>query len=511
MKLPTPNPVAAGKGGVRVHSARSADSASFEHDHAPAFYGGSATGRSLRQRLQGQALLPLVAALALAGCAGLPDQRLANEALKSGDSATAQRNYQALADLGYTDAQVGLADIWMQNPDAEQLKKAEATYRAAAKTSPRAQVRLGRLLAAKPGATQAELLEAQTLLKQAFASGDSNSLTSLALLYLQYPQTFPQINAQQQISEWRAAGYPQAGLAQVVLYRTQGTYDQHLDDIEAICKQALASTDSCYVELATVYQKRGQTEQQAELIQQLQSAYNRGTASAQKVDGVARVLADSTLGTPDPDTAKSLLENIAPAYPASWVSLAQLLYDFPDQGDVATLQEYLENGRAADQPRADLLLGKLYYDGKWLTPDAPKAEAYFQKAVDKEVAADYYLGQIYRRGYLGQVYPQKALDHLLKSARNGQNSADFAIAQLFSQGKGIKPNAVNAYVFSQLAKLQNTPRAHEQAAQLEEQLPVEQRAHAEQLLQKEQALRSTLSQNALAVQTLEEQNGEEAL
>ncbi len=39
--------------------------------------------------------------LALAGCSGLPDQRLANEALKNGDTATAQRNYQALADLGF--------------------------------------------------------------------------------------------------------------------------------------------------------------------------------------------------------------------------------------------------------------------------------------------------------------------------------------------------------------------------------------------------------------------------
>ena len=131
--------------------------------------------------------------------------------------------------------------------------------------------------------------------------------------------------------------------------------------------------------------------------------------------------------------------------------------------------------------------------------------------MDKEVAADYYLGQIYRRGYLGQVYPQKALDHLLKAARNGQNSADFAIAQLFSQGKGTRPNLLNAYVFSQLALVQDTPQGNELAVQLDEQLPVEQRAQARRLLQKEQALRASLSQNALAVQTLEQDNGEEAL
>src|SRR3546814_2890193 len=93
---------------------------------------------------------------------------------------------------------------------------------------------------------------------------------------------------------------------------------------------------------------------------------------------------------------------------SSDLSLAQILYDFPELGDVDKMMQYLENGRAADQPRADLLLGKLYYEGKWVPTDAKVAEAHFQKAVGREVAADYYLGQIYRRGYLGQVYSQKA-------------------------------------------------------------------------------------------------------
>lgn len=72
----------------------------------------------------------------LAGCSGLPDQRLANEAMKRGDTALAERNYKALADLGYSDAQVGLADIQVASQDPAKLKAAEATYRAAAATSP---------------------------------------------------------------------------------------------------------------------------------------------------------------------------------------------------------------------------------------------------------------------------------------------------------------------------------------------------------------------------------------
>ncbi|VVQ01609.1 Alginate biosynthesis protein AlgK [Pseudomonas fluorescens] len=452
----------------------------------------------------------LALAVSLAGCAGLPDQRLANEALKRGDTATAAANYQQLADLGYSEAQVGLADLQVDSRDPAQMKQAEATYRAAASVSPRAQARLGRLLVAKPGATEAEHHEAEGLLKKASAAGEGNTLIPLAMLYLQYPHSFPEVDAQKQISQWRAEGKPEAGLAQVLLYRTQGTYDQHLDDVETICKAALNSTDICYVELATVYQKKAQPEQQAELIKQMQAAHSRGTVSAQRVDSVARVLADSSLGKTDEKTAQSLLEPIAPGYPASWVTLAQLIYDFPELGDIDQMMKYLDNGRAADQPRAELLLGKLYYEGKMVPADAKVAEEHFQKAVGREVAADYYLGQIYRRGYLGQVYPQKALDHLLTAARNGQNSADFAIAQLFSQGKGTKPDPLNAYVFSQLAKAQNTPQATELAQTLEAQLPPAQLAQAQRLLKQEQSTRGALSQNTPQLQALQE-DGEEAL
>jgi alginate biosynthesis protein AlgK len=455
----------------------------------------------------------LAIAISLAGCSGLPDQRLANEALKRGDTALAERNYRQLADLGYSDAQVGLADIQVGTRDPAQIKAAEATYRAAVDTSPRAQARLGRLLVAKPDASEAERHEAETLLTKAFANGEGNTLIPLAMLYLQYPQSFPTVNAQQKIDQWRAAGYAEAGLAQVLLYRTQGTYDQHLDEVERICKVALASTDICYVELATVYQKRGQADQQSALIKQLQDAYQRGAVPATRVDSVARVLGDATLGHTDEKTAQALLEQVAPANPASWVSLAQLLYDFPELGDVDKLMEYIDKGRAADQPRAELLLGRLYYEGKMLPPDAKQAEQHLQNAAATENNAHYYLGQLYRRGYLGQVYPQKALDHLLIAARGGQNSADYALAQLFSQGRGTKPDPVNAYVFSQLALAQNTPQATELAQQLNEQLPPAQRDQAQRLLQQERQMRGSqnLGQNALQLHALQEQDGEDSL
>lgn len=454
-------------------------------------------------------------AIAVAGCAGLPDQRLANEALKRGDTALAEQNYKALADLGYSEAQVGLADIQVATQDPAKIKQAEATYRAAASTSSRAQARLGRLLVAKPDSTQAEREEAETLLKQAAARGEGNTLIPLAMLYLQYPQSFPNVNAQQQIDQWRAAGNPEAGLAQVLLYRTQNTYDQHLDEVETICKAALQSTDICYVELATVYQKRGQADQQAALIEQLKSAHARGVVPASRVDSVARVLAGRSLGQTDEKTAKALLEQVAPANPASWVSLAQLLYDFPELGDTDQLLGYIEKGREAQQPRADLLLGRLYYEGKSLPADAQKAEQHLLAAANAgEISAHYYLGQLYRRGYLGNVEPQKAVDHLLSAARGGQLSADYALAQLYSEGHGIRQNPGNAWVFAQLAQATPSPQSAELLQQLDQQLTPEQRSQAQSLLAQEKQARGAVAPggNALALEALqEEDDGEDAL
>ncbi|MBK5006712.1 sel1 repeat family protein [Pseudomonas sp. S32] len=452
----------------------------------------------------------LALAVTLAGCAGLPDQRLANEALKRGDTALAERNYQALANLGYSDAQVGLADIKVATGNPAQLEQAEATYRAAAATSPRAQARLGRLLVAKPGSTQAEREEAQTLLKLAARQGQGNTLIPLAMLYLVYPQSFPGINAQKQIDQWRADGYPEAGVAQVLLYRTQGTYDQHLDEVEQLCKAALATADSCYVELATVYQKRGQAEQQAALLKQLKSAYARGAVPGTRVDSVARVLADRSLGQTDEKAAQALLEHIAPANPASWVSLAQLLYDFPELGDTDHLLAYLEKGRDAQQPRADLLLGRLYYEGNSVPADAAKAEQHLQAAAEAgETSARYYLGQLYRRGYLGNVEPQKALDNLLAAARGGQNSADYALAQLFSEGHGVRPQPADAWVFAQLAQANPTPQSAELLQQLDQQLTPEQRDQAQHTLDQETQARSAMAQGANSILALQALQGDE--
>ncbi|MHA6494152.1 alginate biosynthesis TPR repeat lipoprotein AlgK [Pseudomonas borbori] len=436
-------------------------------------------------RTQPTLLLAAAIALGMAGCAGLPDQQLAREAYEAGDIATAERHFRQLAELGYSDAGVGLADIQVASGDPEKMRLAEQTYRAAAVDSPRAQARLGRLLASKPNATEAERREAAQLLEAAMAAGEPSALMPLTMLYVQYPQHWPSMNAQQRVDHWRAQGYPQADLAQILIYRTQGTYAEHLDEIEQICQKGLQQMDVCYVELATVYQMRGQAEQQQALLERLRSSYQFGSVPADRLEKVAQVLADAELGKPNEEAAQGLLELITPNYPAAWVSLARLLYDYPALGDSEKMFEYLKRGQEASQPRADLLLGRLYYEGKWVAQDPEVAEAHLLKATATENSAHYFLGQLYRRGYLGKVYPQKAVDHLLIAARRGQTSADFALAQLYSQGRGIKVNRVNAYAFTKLALKTENPHASELLSVLETQMSAAEKQQAEQVLQRE--------------------------
>jgi alginate biosynthesis protein AlgK len=101
--------------------------------------------------------------------------------------------------------------------------------------------------------------------------------------------------------------------------------------------------------------------------------------------------------------------------------------------------------------QAELLTGRLYFDGKRVPADPVLAEKYFLKARAVLPAADYFLGEMYYRGYLGKSDPQRALEYLLSAARRGHAKADYALAEMFWTGKGIQRNPVYALSFATLA------------------------------------------------------------
>lgn len=433
--------------------------------------------------------LPAVLSCALLlGCSGLPDQQLAREALLRGDSDTARQNFQALARRGYAEARVALGDMDADSRDPRRLAEAESLYRQAAPASLKAQARLGRLLVRQDSADDARLKEAEGLLTQAVARGEYSAVVPLTLLYLSYPRLSPPRRLQQRVDGWRAQGIAEAELAQILIYRSEGSYAAHLEQIAQACRTLLYRQDVCYVELATVNRLRQQP--QAALLRDLRAAYARRQVAASRVESVALVLADPDIPAPaEPEQAKSLLEEIAPVYSGAWASLARLLYDYPALGGGEALLGYLERGRAVADSRAELLTGRLYYEGRELPQDPRQAEAHLLKAAAEQPEAHYYLGQIYRRGYLGAVQPQPAVDHLLRAARAGHGAADLALAQLFSEARGVRVDRVSAYVFARLASGQAQPEAASVLAALEPGMTPAERQQALQILGEEQGTR----------------------
>lgn len=436
----------------------------------------------------------LAAALTMIhGCGTLPDQGLAREAMARGDYETARKNYAPLAEDGYADAQAGMGDLTASAGDPASLKEAEGLYRQAAPESVKAQSRLGRVLLRQGPTDPKQVQEARQLLEGALDKGEFSAVVPLTLLYLGYPQLTPGVDPQQKVNGWRAQGIVEADMAQILIYRNQGTYNAHLPQIEQMCRARLALLDACYVELATINRMRAQPKAQADLLAQLRQGWREGRVAPLRVESVARVLSTPTLeGPADPQSAQRLLEELAPDYPPAWTSLARLIDDYPAQGDAPQLLSALQRGREAGDPRAELLTGRLYYLGKWLPQDPRLAQEHLLKAAAAgEVGAHYYLGQLYRRGYLGQVEPQKALQHLLLAARNGSPNADLALAHMFSDSRGVKVNRINAFVFAQLAQRQGVVNAGPVLSAVQSGMTPAERKIAQPLLEEEAQARLT--------------------
>lgn len=421
----------------------------------------------------------------LAGCVALPDLQLAKTAKGSGDLATAEQNYRVLASQGYVEAQIGLADLLIRSPSIEQRGQGETLYRQALDRSPVAPARLGKWLASKPQASPAERLEAEKLLRQSLAAGDYSTLLPLVQLQLQDPQKLADGGLERELEQWQAQGIGEARLGKVLLYRVRGNYLQKLDEIKAICEGWLEQASECYVELAEVYQRRGDKDSQQQLLARLDSAYQAGLVSPDRVMGVAKVVADSSLGEADPKAAQELYTRIAPAYPDAWCGLAELVLSFPDQGDAGVLTGYLNKGIEAGSSRAALMLGQLYLKGQVVPADPRAAEQYLLQAAPGHLKAHLLLGRLYRDGALGDIEPEKALEHLLIAARAGDPSANIALAQLFGEGKGVRINAVYSYTFATLASRQGMAQGQVLMERLAPRLQAQDYQQVESLLARE--------------------------
>jgi TPR repeat protein len=201
--------------------------------------------------------------------------------------------------------------------------------------------------------------------------------------------------------------------------------------------------------------------------------------------------ASQALGA-EPELAEPILRRLlAGAVPAQLLA-ASLIVRYPYLAPDVDVEPLLKAGVAQHLPQAPLYLGQLYLEGQRAPRDPAAALAALQTAAaepETAVAADFNLGRLYQAGYLDEVDPAQARDHLLRAARAGHRAADSALARLYASGKGICPNLGYARLFARLGAEGGAATIRQLLAVLEQAMSPEQLQASDRLLREELAAR----------------------
>ncbi|UZE96310.1 alginate export family protein [Alkalimarinus alittae] len=451
--------------------------------------------------------LALAGVLTMEGCSTLPDMRLAKQSKINGDYALAIENYKALADSGYFDAAIYLGDTYLQQDHANAERLAEASYRKTAvdgtnaKTRGYAEVRLAKLLARKQNATVAELKESDEIFRKLYQQGNDEVLPLMVKLHMAHPQLWPDEDTLGIINEAKLRGLPDANLALLLLYKRQGYEQANLSEMALLCEEVLSQVVGCYPELAEIYQVSNDSESISILFNKAKQQYQLKLLEPSILYRMANVLVKTKQSEIRPTLADDTYQLVQDEYPRALLARIRLRLDNPYFSNSEEVLHLLAQAKQLHLPEANMLTGKLYYDGKLVPLDPVLAEKNLLKASGQFAAADYWLGQIYLRGYLGKSDIQKGQRHLLLAARAGSKSADYALAEMYNGGAGVAPNPTYSYLFSGLAAEAGSTKASLLHENIKQTLSLKQQSEAEGLLAQEKQFRAGDHQDAIALST----------
>lgn len=454
-------------------------------------------------RLCGAGLL----AAALAGPAqALPDLGRGLKALENGDVKTAEADLEPLARDGYIEAQLALARHYAELDTPQALDKAAHWYRAASRRDPSRRSALGRVLL-RIG-TPAAIKETDELLRKADAEHDPEALRLRLRLYREYPPT-QLTQADVAALAQRAAGsrVRDDRAEAIAWYRSAAATDtQYVAPLLKLCDEARSWLPECYADL--LRQRRGDSaDARATLLKDVEQKYRSKLIGPELLERIARaLLAEDPPGEPLPAEAYPLLKLAARQQATAEARLGKLLLEHSTldaQADpVAMLKHAYDKGAS----EASLTLGRCYLEGLTVIADPVEAQRWLERAQKDYVAAHFYLGRLYERGYLGQADPQRALDHLLQAARGGYARADLSIAQMYAKNRGVKVDTVAAYAFAKLAQAAGVTGAEDFLVPLRDTLDTAARRKGEAMANAELAARQTINTQTLARLPTDEKN-----
>lgn len=440
--------------------------------------------------------------LALLVCIGvatpalaLPDLARGRAALERGDLAAAEADLQPLAEQGYLEAQVGLARIYAAQDTPESAERAVRWYRLAAKRDPGQRLALARNLM-RSG--KADPTEVERLLVQLVDERDAAALPLQLRLYREVPALAEPGQAARIAQELAASRDPLARLEAIAWYRANRLDDEAYEAaLGALCEKDRARVEACYADLARHFRLRKDAGALTKVHAETVARHEAGQTTVETLERVARYLAaDDLPGKPEPALAYDLLTRIAQPSPEIMARRARLLLAQPTLDDKADPEQLLSLAHAQGSAEAALQLGRMYLDEFHPQADPRKARALLNEAAQTLPAAHTWLGRLYERGYLGLPEPARALQHYLVAARAGNSNADFALARMYWNNRGVKVDAVQALAFARLAERQGHPGAGEFILQLLPAMGEPQVEHGQQLARQEWTARGASVQAA---------------
>lgn len=435
------------------------------------------------------ALAVSIAAVALPPEPRLPDLRRGQQAAADGRVADAERDLVPLAQMGYVAAQISLASLYAQSGEPETLARAAHWFRAAGAQDPQVVVPLARVLLKLN--EPSSFAEAEKFLRAADKKGDPRALAALLEFYTDHPERDPQGEVRALVGRAEKQNSLEIEAALIRWYRRNQADPRVAAALTQRCFKARDRVPECTVDLARHHRAQGDRKALEALTADAARRAGRGTLPAPVLERAAwSLVSESHPGAPLPELAYPLLKSMMEASPSALVRVARLQVEYPHLDPQSNPEQLLRKALARGSNEAALALGRLYMTGTRVVADPHKAVRFLQEAAASEPAAHYFLGRIYKRGELGAAEPERAAAHLLTAARGGYARADYLLAQLFSDNRGVKPNRVNAWVFASLAARNGVAEGAALAGSLQAGLSAQERRRAEQLLSEETVVRT---------------------
>lgn len=442
---------------------------------------------------------------ALLGACAAPDLGRGKAHLEAGEFEAAEADLAPLAQLGFEDAKIQLARVYARSGDPEQQKQAIALYREMLDKDPSVAVPLAHILL--DSNNEQALAQAEQILLKSLDGKDPRAYVALLGLYSDHPERDTKRRAPELARQVAKVRTLEAEGVLIKYYRRNALADERFArELIRRCEDAVDHLPDCYVDLGRHYRATGNDKALRALVDKANNRFLAGALPPPVLEKLGwSLVSDDIGGTPLPEAARPLLARAAESSDTARVRLARLLIEYPHVDPDSKPEQLLLTAAERGNAEASLALGKLYLDGKLAPADPGRALKYFERAAASEPAAHYHLGRIHKRGYLGKPDPVLAARHFLTAARAGYPRADQALAQLFSDKRGVRPNLANAWVFATIAAANKTPEGALMLGQIRAQMTSTQLRDAERLLRQELAVRGIAPDAAATAVSLQAQ------